>query len=233
MSVAVIIAASGSGQRLGGDMPKQFQLLGDKPVLAHSVQAFDRLDIINEIIIAAPAEYVAHTWDITARYRFSKVRKVVPGGPSRAESIYAAFKQLSTDTGAVLIHDGVRPFVSEKIIMSVIQATDTHSAAVAGIPLTDTIKEINPACQVLQTPDRHRFWQVQTPQGFTYNVIKKAYEQGKADDILASVTDDSMLVERLGIAVQMVEGHPGNIKITTREDLLMSEIMLRSKSQTV
>jgi len=227
MSIAVIIAASGSGQRLGGDKPKQFQPLGGKPVLAHSIRAFERLDIIDEIIIAAPAEFVTYTWDIAAQYGFLKVRKIVPGGANRARSVYAALQQL-TDTRIVLIHDGVRPFISEEIIKSVAHAADTHGAAVAGIPLTDTIKEVNETFQVVQTLDRQRFWRVQTPQGFTYDIIKKAYAQGEKEGILDSATDDSMLVERLGIAVQMAEGHPGNIKITTREDLLLGEILLRS-----
>jgi len=230
MSISVIIAASGSGQRLGGHKPKQFQLLGGRPVLAHTLLAFERLDIIDEIIIAAPVEYTAHTWDITARYGFSKVREVVPGGANRAESIYAALKKLHKDTNIVLIHDGVRPFVSEETIKSVVRTAEIYGAAVAGIPLTDTIKEVSRTGHVVATPDRQRFWQVQTPQGFTYDMIKNAYAQGEKDDILVTATDDSILVERLGHGVKMVEGHPGNIKITTREDLLLSEMLLRSKN---
>jgi len=228
MSIAVIIAAAGSGARLGGMKPKQFQLLGGRPVLAHTLEAFNRLDIIEEIIIAAPSEYIAHTWDIAARYGFNKVREIVPGGKNRAESVYAALKQLAANI--VLIHDGARPFVSEELIKSIAQAAKHYGAAVVGIPLTDTIKEVNQQSQAVKTPDRQRFWCVQTPQGFTYEIISKAYAQGDKDGILESATDDSILVERIGATIQMVEGHPSNIKITTREDLLMGEIMLRSRA---
>jgi len=259
MSVAVIIAASGSGTRLGGDMPKQFQMLGGKPVLAHTLEAFNRLDIINTIVIAAPAEYVIHTQEICTKYGYEKVLAVVPGGTNRAESVYAALKKLpanivnhDTDisahtrinnpkfsashnntvkdyaAGIVLIHDGVRPFVTDILIKAVVKSTHTHGAAIAGTVLTDTLKEADENGQVISTPSRERFWRTQTPQGFTYQLIMKAYAQGEKDGILPHVTDDSALVERLGVAVQMVEGHPSNIKITTREDMLLGEVLLRT-----
>jgi len=230
MSVAAIIVAGGSGSRFGGDKPKQFQMLGGRAVLAHTLEAFNRADIIDEITVAAPADYVAHTWGIVTRYGFGKVRDVVPGGVGRAMSVYKVLKLLPTTTEIVLVHDGVRPFVSEALIKSVAHSARLHGAGVAGVALTDTIKEVSGHGQVVETPDRRRYWRVQTPQGFTYDVIKRAYAQGEKDGILESVTDDSTLVERMGQRVQMVEGHSGNIKITTMEDLLLSEIILRSQS---
>ena len=237
MSVAVIIAASGSGTRLGGDVPKQFQLLAGKPVLAHTLGAFDRLDIVCEIIVAVPAGYEQHTWDMVAGQGFKKVRAVVPGGENRAASIYAALKELGggavnrgpaeDDPKVVLIHDGVRPFVSEAQIRAVAGAAKAHTAAISGTPLTDTLKEVDDNAQVLSTPDRKRYWRVQTPQGFTYDVIMRAYAQGEKDGIFPQATDDSMLVERLGIPVKMVEGDPGNIKITNPSDMALSEIFLK------
>jgi len=230
MSIVAIITAAGSGRRLGGDKPKQFQILGGRPVLAHTLHVFEKLEIINEIIVTAPAEYVAHTKDMATRYGFNKLSEVVPGGENRAASVYSALNQLSETTDIVLIHDGVRPFVSEEVIRAVAAAGKDYGASAAGVPLTDTLKEVNEIAQVIETPDRQRFWRVQTPQGFTYGLIKKAYDQGEKDGILESATDDCMLVERLGHTVQMIEGHSGNIKITTREDLLYGEILLRLKN---
>ena len=229
MSIAAIIAASGSGTRLGGNIPKQFQLLGNKPVLAHTLGVFNRLDIIDDIIVAVPADYTAHTQDIIFRYNFNKTHTIVPGGANRAVSVYAALKKLPPTTNIVLIHDGVRPFVSEALIHAVAKSASTHGAAIPGTPLTDTIKEVDATGLVTATPDRRRFWRVQTPQGFTHELIMKAYAQGERDDILAHATDDSMLVERLGIPVHMVEGDSSNIKITTREDLALSEALLPMK----
>ena len=240
MQIAVIIAASGSGLRLGGDMPKQFQPIGGKPILAHTMDAFNRAGIVSKIIVTAPAEYVARAWEIARDNGLHKVRAIITGGDNRAASIYAALKALPfvgtgpenlpkphSPTEIVLIHDGVRPFVSEDLIQAVAKAASTHDAAITGTPLTDTIKEVDKNAKITATPDRSRFWQVQTPQGFTYELIMKAYVRGEKDGILSQATDDSMLVERLGITVHMVAGDPGNIKITTQVDLAMGEILLR------
>ena len=229
MSVTVIIAASGSGLRMGGDMPKQFQLLGGKPVLAHTLEAFNRLDIVREIIVAVPADYVEHSRELVNVHGFGKVSAIVPGGSNRAASVYASLKELCG--GIVLIHDGVRPFISERLIRAVANTAGTYGAAVAGIPLTDTIKEVGNNAQVISTPDRKRFWRVQTPQAFTYELITKAYALGEKEEILAQATDDSMLVERLGVPVQMVEGNASNIKITTWEDMALGEILIKEKTR--
>ena len=231
MSVAVIITASGSGLRMGGDIPKQFQLIGGIPVLAHTMAAFNRAEIVSKIVVTAPAEYVNHAWEIATANNLHKVGGVVAGGTSRAESIYAALKALpfmgGTGQEVVLIHDGVRPFVSEELIKAVAKAAHTHGAAIAGTLLTDTIKEVDKKLRATSTPDRSRYWQVQTPQGFTYDMLMKAYAQGEKDGILPQATDDSMLVERLGIKVTMVEGDPNNIKITTPADMAVGEVILQ------
>ena len=227
MSVAVIIAASGSGTRFGGVWPKQFQMMGGRPIIAHTLEVFDRVDVIDNIVVAVPEGYVDYAMDIADGFGCKKVENVLAGGANRAVSVYEALKQLPSCTEIVLVHDGVRPFVSDALIRAVIESARAHGAAVAGTSLTDTLKEVDGTGKVVSTPDRSRFWQVQTPQGFTYDTIMKAYEQGERDGILGQATDDSFLVERLGVSVKMVEGHPGNIKITTPEDLLMGEAMLR------
>ena len=231
MSVAVIITASGSGLRVGGDMPKQFQPIGGKPVLAHTMAAFNQAQIVGKIVVTAPEEYVNHAWEIATANKYEKVRGVIAGGASRAESIYAALKALpfmgNTGQEIVLIHDGVRPFVSEDLIKAVAKAAQAHGAAIVGTPLTDTVKEVDKKLKITSTPDRSRLWRVQTPQGFTYDMLMKAYAQGEKDGVLPQATDDSMLVERLGIKVTMVEGAPENIKITTPVDMALGEILLK------
>jgi len=249
MSVTAIITAGGSGLRLGGDIPKQFRFMGGKPILARTLSAFEHSDIIKDIIVTAPADYLPHTREIVDVYGFNKVRAVVPGGDNRAASIYAALMELSSffigseaglhtvfkvplhmPRNIVIIHDGVRPFVTDRLIRAVAEAARTRKAAIAGIPLTDTIKEVDDRGQVASTPDRKRFWRVQTPQAFTYELIIKAYTQGEKAGILPQVTDDSMLVERLGVPVTMVHGDTGNIKITTAEDMAHGELLLQFKS---
>ena len=229
MSVATIIAASGSGLRLGGDIPKQFQLLGGRPILAHTLDAFTQADIVQDIFVAVPAGFAEHCRKMFSGHGYSKVREIIPGGASRAASVHAALKKLSTDTTIVLIHDGVRPFVSSRLVNAVVESARINGAATAVTALTDTLKEVDDSGRITATPDRRRFWRAQTPQGFTYELIMRAYAQGEADDILGHVTDDSALAERLGIPVYMVEGDAGNIKITTQEDLALGEILLRSK----
>jgi len=230
MQVSVIITAGGSGLRLGGSIPKQFQFLGGKPVLARTLGVFNRSEIVKDIYVAAPANYVPHTHEIVDVYGIHKARAVIAGGENRAASIYAVLKEMPP-CEIVLIHDGVRPFTSENLINAVAEAARSQCAAIAGIPLTDTIKEVNENGQVISTPNRNRLWRVQTPQGFTYELIMGAYAQGERDGILPIATDDSVLVERLGIKVTMVEGDATNIKITTLEDMAFGEMLLGGRNQ--
>jgi len=220
---------------MGGGMPKQFMTLGGKPVLAHTIGAFNRAGIVSKIVLTVPDGFVNHAWEIIRANGFDKVLALGVGGDNRAASVYAALKVLPdvecAGRDTVLIHDGVRPFVSEELINAVALAAGTHGAAIAGIPLTDTIKEVDEELKVMSTPDRSRFYSVQTPQGFTYDTVMDAYIQGEADGVLPHATDDSMLVERLGRPVAVVMGDPGNIKITTPEDMALGEILLKGRSR--
>jgi len=231
MPVTVIITASGSGLRMGGDVPKQFMLLGGRPVIAHAIDVFNRTGIVSKIVVTAPQKHINQVWEIAQAYGFDKVKAVTAGGDSRAKSVYAALKELSLmgcgSQDVVLVHDGVRPFVSEELVKTVAAASEVHGAAIAGTPLTDTLKEVNKQHRVTSTLDRSLYWRVQTPQGFTYDILQKAYAQGEKDGMLAQATDDSMLAERLGIMVTMVEGDPYNIKITSPADMIVAEALLR------
>ena len=225
MNIKVIIAASGTGTRMGGDKPKQFQLLNKVPVLKHTISAFNSIEYVSEIAVAVPMGYIKSV----NNYGFEKVRHIVEGGNSRAESIYKALQCLSSaeNNQIILIHDGARPLISHETIILVAEATAKHHAAIACAPVTDTIKTVDTTGKITSTPNRNNLWRAQTPQGFTYEIISKAYEQGEKDGILSNATDDSALVERLNIPVYTVPSPNSNIKITTPEDMIIAQSLLK------
>jgi 2-C-methyl-D-erythritol 4-phosphate cytidylyltransferase len=223
--VSVIITAAGMGRRLGGERPKQFHILGGQPVLSHTLAAFS-LDGITEIIVTVPRTYLKFTEkEIVPGNK--KITAVISGGADRQSSVYTALKTVDPCTDIVLVHDGVRPFVSEKTIRDVISCAAEGYAAVAGVRATDTMKQSDPEGWVYSTPDRDTLWHVQTPQGFPYKVIHKAHELAARDGYAG--TDDSILVERYKLArVKMVSGERRNIKITTAEDMIYGEAILNT-----
>ncbi|MCL2187262.1 MAG: 2-C-methyl-D-erythritol 4-phosphate cytidylyltransferase [Defluviitaleaceae bacterium] len=223
--VSVIIAAAGSGTRFGGETPKQFLQLGEKPVLAHSIQVFQRISYVNEIAVAVPQGHACDVLKMVHDHGLCKVKHVIDGCESRSESICNALQHLNPKTEIVLIHDGVRPLVSAEIIHAVTSAARKHGAAITGLPFTDTVKEVDESGRIVATPMRARFRQVQTPQGFLFPLILDAYKNTPS---LAGFTDDSAIFEANGGAVYVVEGDPHNIKITTREDLLLAHFLLEA-----
>ena len=221
--IKVIIPASGAGARFGASIPKQFCELNGIPILKRTIAAFDCMDeIVDEIVVAVPQGYV----QTVADYGFERVRHIVEGGETRVYSVYSALKILPPDAQIVLIHDGVRPFVTEDIVHAVVDAVKKHGAAVACAPVTDTIKSAAVSGKIESTLDRSQLWSAQTPQGFTYDIILKAYQQAEKDGILSQVTDDSALAERMGVPVFVVPSSPGNKKITTMHDMAVAEALL-------
>jgi 2-C-methyl-D-erythritol 4-phosphate cytidylyltransferase len=218
MKISVIIPAGGSGLRFGGEVPKQFLQMGGQPILRRTLGVFDTHPQVHEIAVAASEEYFREI----EGYGIGKLKHLVKGGETRAQSVFLALQALSPNTEIVLVHDGIRPFVTHEIIEAVAQAAQKHSAAIAASPVTDTIKQVNASGKIIATPERSTLWQAQTPQGFTYETILRAYAQ--AD--FATVTDDSSLAERLGIPVQIVPSSRANIKITTKTDLIIAEAFL-------
>ena len=225
MKVYIIIPASGTGSRFGGNTPKQFLPLEGKSILWRTISAFEKMDAVDEIIIATAEEYIHEV----KNYSFAKARHVIKGGESRSASIYEAIKILqAAPQDIILIHDGARPFVTAETITAVISAAAKHGAAISCTPMTDTIKEVNEDGRITATPNRANLWRAQTPQGFTYEIISKAYKQGEEDEILHTVTDDSALAERMGTPVFVVPSPPGNIKITTPEDMKIAEAFMKN-----
>jgi len=223
--IKVIIPASGAGTRLGASMPKQFLELKGEHILKRTISIFQQMEEIDEIAVAVPNGYT-HTVE---NYGLTKTRYIVEGGTSRADSVYAALKLLPNDTSIVLIHDGVRPFATPQLVRDVIEAVKKHGAAIPCVCVTDTIKQTDTTGKIIATPDRTNLWRAQTPQGFTYEIITKAYLQAEKDGILYHATDDSALVEHMGIPVYVVPSDAKNIKITTAEDLAVGRTFLCEK----
>jgi len=217
--VSAIITAAGAGARFGGDVPKQFaRMANGKRVVENAIAPFLQAGV-GEIILTVPRGY-------ENRVDVPKMVQLLPGGENRAESIRAALACVSDAAEIVLVHDGVRPLVCVSLITAVIAAARVHGAAVPGLPLAETIKEVDAAGRVVATPARARYAAVQTPQGFQRGVIVAAYASA---DSLAGYTDDASLVEAMGGAVFIVPGQRRNIKITTADDLHIANAWMEAQ----
>ncbi|MFH1007789.1 MAG: 2-C-methyl-D-erythritol 4-phosphate cytidylyltransferase [Candidatus Latescibacterota bacterium] len=226
MTVTAIIPAAGMGRRMGGAIPKPFLMLGGRPVLAHTLAQFERCDAIDDVILViGTGDLHAGASEVVDYYGLTKVRKIISGGKERQDSVWEGLKAVEAGTEIVVIHDGVRPFVSTQCLLASIEACHAHSAVITAVPVKDTIKEAEEG-SVTRTLDREKLWAIQTPQTFTRDLITKAYGQAFAAGITA--TDDAALVERLGHAVHLLRGSYDNIKITTQEDLALGEIILKN-----
>lgn len=222
---SVIIVSAGKGSRMKVDINKQFLKLGDKEVVAHTIDKFYNNKNIGEIIVVIREEEKEFfEKNIINKYGYKNI-KIAFGGKERQDSVYNGLKELEKNCEIVLIHDGARPFVTNEIIEKSIKSAKEHKGAVVGVPVKDTIKIVNENKDVCDTPNRNTLWSIQTPQVFDYSLIMKAYEKSKKDKYYG--TDDSMLMEYLGYNVKVVEGSYNNIKITTPEDLKIAEEILK------
>jgi 2-C-methyl-D-erythritol 4-phosphate cytidylyltransferase len=226
MKVKAIIAAGGRGERIGGILPKQFIEIKKKPVLAYTVEKFENCELIDEIILVVPEDYMSFcSYNIVDVGDFKKVKKILSGGKERQDSVYKGLLALSKDTDIVLIHDGVRPFISTEKIGKSIEMCKKEKAVILALPVNDTVKRVDEG-YVVTTLDRDKLWIAQTPQTFEYKLILGAYKKAMEDGFTG--TDDSSLVERLGFKVRVLEGESKNIKITTPEDLVLAEKIIES-----
>lgn len=221
MTAVAVIVAGGQGTRIEGKLPKQFLNLGDRPILAHCVQRFESCDVVDQIVLVVPEDYLGYCSEaIVDEYDFRKVKKIVCGGKERQDSVHLGLKACPKSTNVVAIHDGVRPFVSPRKISESIALCEEKRAVILAVPAKDTVKRVE-GDSVVTTLDRRKLWLVQTPQVFDYSLILDAYEKAIEEEFAG--TDDAMLVERLGHRVTVVEGESRNIKITTAEDLAIAE----------
>ena len=230
MRVVALIPAAGQGKRMGTERPKAFISLGTLPILAHTLQKFEICPQVDEVIpLVPPGEGVAWTQEIVSQCGLQKVSQIMPGGAERQESVFIGLKAIREKTGAVIIHDGARPFVTLDLIQrSLFEARRFQAVAVA-LPASETTKEVDGENIVLRTVDRRQLWLMQTPQSFDYNLILRAHEEARRDGFVG--TDDASLVERLGVPVKIIEGSRLNFKITTPEDLVLAEALLKSSSE--
>jgi len=223
--VGVVIPAAGKGVRLGSRIPKQFLPLKGKTVLERTIALFESLPAVSEIVVVAPVGYVKKARSLVLRSGFRKVSGVVRGGKRRQDSVWNGVHAFRSVPDIVLVHDAVRPCVTKAVVNEVIRESIRHGAAVVGVRVIDTIKVEGKKGFYSATLDRSRLWAVQTPQGFSYSLLKKAHRMAQRTGFAG--TDEASLVERLKVPVRIVEGDYRNIKITTKEDLLLAESFVR------
>ena len=227
MKTIAIIVAAGKGKRIRSKLPKQFLSVGGKPILAYTIEKFDKSRLIDEIIVVIPRGYLnCCSNKIIDKFGFSKVKKIIIGGKERRDSVFKGLKIIDSNTDIVLIHDGVRPLVKTKKINEIVKFCQKHGPVILGLPIKETIKRVESG-KAITTLDRNKIWAVQTPQAFPYKVIMHAYKEADKDKFVG--TDDSQLVERMGIEVRVIEGDEDNIKITTAKDLKIAEHLLRKE----
>ena len=222
-----IVLAAGQGKRMHSKIQKQFLEIGGKPILYYSMECFQKSPLIQDIILVTGEDMISYCQsEIVEKYGFTKVCKVTAGGKERYDSVYAGLL-CCQDTDYVYIHDGARPFVTEEMIQRGYEAVKRTNACVMGMPSKDTVKLADPSGYIKETPDHKIVWNIQTPQIFSYDLIRGAYESIRKKD-MSNVTDDAMVVEQeTGTKILLVEGSYQNIKITTPEDLAVAEAFLR------
>ena len=231
MKADAIIVSAGKGQRFMEGKKKQFYLLADKPILAHTLDQFETCPLVRSTLLVVSEEDMDYTLkEIVEKYKYRKIAQIVPGGKRRQDSVKNGMDALAKVVDIVMIHDGVRPFVTRAMIEDSIHSAERFGAVVVAMPVKDTIKMSNPDGTVLKTLDRESLWQTQTPQTFQAKVIREAYTKATEDDFVG--TDDASLVERLGVKVHILPGSYTNIKITTPEDLILAHLFLKMKAQT-
>ncbi len=219
---AAIIVAAGSGQRFGGDVPKQFLEISGKPLLIHTLERFENCAAIDEIVLVLSSDQMTRFLKIAEKFKIKKLEKIISGGKTRAESVFQGIKAIEK-AEVIAVHDGARPLViCEEITQTIEKARETGAACLVG-KVTDTIKEISGE-RILKTIDREHLRRALTPQCFRFDILKKAFENA---DLSESATDECFLVEKLGYEIAFVEGSAGNIKVTTKEDFDLAELYLK------
>lgn len=222
--IVAIVPAAGAGDRMGADKKKQFLFLGDRHILAHTLARLASSDNIDEIVLVAPEDDIAFCQcEVVDKYAIGKVTKIVAGGITRSRSVSLGFASLPEDTDYVLVHDGARPFVTHKMIDEVVSIAKIKGAAACAIRVKDTLKKVSEG-QIINSVTRDDMVRIQTPQCFRFDVLQSGINAADRNGFIP--TDESSLVERLGLPVAIAQGSEMNIKITTQEDLKIAEAFL-------
>ena len=230
MKVAAIVAAAGKGERLKSKVHKPFVALGKDPILLHALRVLDNSNLVGEIIVVAHQADLPKARLLLKKAKLKKFKELVAGGKRRMDSVKNGLSAVSEDVDYVIIHDGCRPFIDNKMISSALGAAEIFGAAITGMPVKPTIKEVEKGNFVAATLKRETLVDVQTPQAFRKDLLLRAYDKALSEGAeTAEATDDSALVERMGIKVKVVDGSYRNIKITTPEDLRYAKMLMGEK----
>lgn len=227
--VTAIILAAGQGKRMNTKVAKQFLNLQDRPVLYYSLKAFAESPVDEIILVTGKGQVDYCIENIIKEYDIPKVSHVIEGGAERYDSVYKALQYIEA-TDYVLIHDGARPFLSDKLINLTIEMVQKHKACILGTPVKETIKVANLEGYIVDTPDRKTLWSAQTPQAFEYESIRKAYNMlyEEEEHIRSVITDDAMVYETyIGNPVKIIMGDYNNLKLTTEEDYQRAQLIAR------
>ncbi|PWL24774.1 2-C-methyl-D-erythritol 4-phosphate cytidylyltransferase [uncultured Roseivirga sp.] len=220
MQKYAIVVAGGSGTRMKSELPKQFIKLAEKPILMHTLEAFHFDDI--QIILVLPESQIPYWKELVDEHQFKIPHNIIAGGEQRFHSVKNGLSSIKADDGLVAIHDGVRPLIKRQIISESFEQAKRTGNAIVSIQLKDSIRSITPHAN--QQEDRTNFRLIQTPQTFKVQLIKRAFEQ----EYTPSFTDDASVLEQAGHSISLIEGDYKNIKITTPEDLLVAETLLKA-----
>ena len=237
---AAVVLAAGQGKRMESPIQKQFMLLGGRPMVYYSLKAFEDSEVDDVILVTGKDDVDYCAENIVRQFSLSKVRAVVPGGKERYHSVYEGLKaierlyrnEMIPDTGlSVLIHDGARPFLNQRIINASVAGAQKYRACVVGMPVKDTIKltDENGFCK--ETPDRRNLWMIQTPQAFEYKLVREAYDRPVDSSLVGETkTDDAMVVEKMtDTKVRIIQGDYRNIKLTTPEDMILARAFFQEE----
>jgi len=228
MYISVVITAGGTGRRMKSSIPKQFIGVAGKPLIVHTIEKFNNLESVNEIIVVVPEKDAGGTEQLIKEWNLNKVTAVVHGGAERFFSVKNGISSVSGNADIILIHDGVRPLVTTDDILGVIDKTAETGAAILALPVTDTIKRVEHG-KIVNTMNRSIMWRAQTPQGFRTDIIKEAYETAAGKGITA--TDDSQLAEAAGVCVSVVRGSGPNIKVTNPDDIPVVSFLISAEEK--
>jgi 2-C-methyl-D-erythritol 4-phosphate cytidylyltransferase len=225
--IAALIPAAGRGRRMGGEVAKPFLRIGGREILARTLEVFETCCVIDEVWVMVAREHCALCRQaVVEHYGFHKVRGVIAGGITRQESVWRGLQRLGEGIDLVVVHDGVRPFVSKALLRETLRQAARYGAAIAAVPVKDTLKRVSKRGEVEATVSREGLWRVQTPQAFQRQMLQAAFLHAWEQGIRA--TDESGLIEALGQQVKIVPGVESNIKVTTPDDLLVCESLLRA-----
>jgi 2-C-methyl-D-erythritol 4-phosphate cytidylyltransferase len=211
---------------MGGAVAKPYLHLGGREILVHTLEVFEHCAVVDEIWLVVAAEQRDHCQRaIVERYGFHKVRGLVVGGAERQESVWRGLQQMASAVDLVVVHDGVRPFVTAALVCQTLCSAAQYGAAIAAVPLTDTLKRVSAAGRVETTLPREHLWRIQTPQAFRRDLLQRAFQHAWKHGVM--VTDEAGLIEAMGYPVYVVPGAEHNVKMTTPDDLQLGEMLLR------